>query len=123
MGQNSVWKPDFNKGQLLPPVLLLESLNLLQFLTPGERLRRSDEAMQELKKVAMENRYLIKTCLNVTILKKLTPIAITQKLLDKIDLKLDYVGRLGSRDNRECVYQFVAPDDQRDLIFAQSTPS
>ena len=34
-------------------------------------------------------------------------------------MKLDYVGRLGSRDNRECVYQFVAPDDQRDLIFGQ----
>ncbi|AUB44393.1 DNA primase (plasmid) [Nostoc flagelliforme CCNUN1] len=30
---------------------------------------------------------------------------------------MDYVGRLGSRDNRECVYQFVLPDDERDLIF------
>lgn len=35
-GENSIWKPDFNKGQLLPAVLLLESLNLLQFLTPCE---------------------------------------------------------------------------------------
>ncbi|MBD2536252.1 hypothetical protein H6G97_45970 [Nostoc flagelliforme FACHB-838] len=26
--ENSIWKPDFNKGQLLPAVLLLESLNL-----------------------------------------------------------------------------------------------
>ncbi|MEH2297582.1 MAG: hypothetical protein V7K88_00505 [Nostoc sp.] len=50
---------------------------------------------------------------------KLTPVAfplrvaagIAQKLLEKIDLKLDYLGRLGSRDNRECVYRFVAPDD------------
>jgi hypothetical protein len=33
-GENSLWKPDFNKGQLLPAVLLLENLNLLQFLTP-----------------------------------------------------------------------------------------
>ncbi len=45
--------------------------------------------------------------------------AIAQKLLAKIDLKLDYVGRLGKRENRECVYQFVPPDDQRDSIFGQ----
>ncbi|MFN6453067.1 MAG: hypothetical protein RM022_012795 [Nostoc sp. EfeVER01] len=45
--------------------------------------------------------------------------AIAQKLLAKIDLKLDYVGRLGKRENRECVYKFVAPDDQRDSIFGQ----
>ncbi|MBD2527318.1 hypothetical protein [Nostoc sp. FACHB-133] len=34
-------------------------------------------------------------------------------------MKLDYVGRLGKRENRECVYRFVAPDDQRDSIFEQ----
>ena len=55
--------------------------------------------------------------MNVSISEKLTPVAIAQKLLAKIDLKLDYVGRLGKRENRECVYRFVAPDDQRDLIF------
>ncbi|MEH1962141.1 MAG: hypothetical protein V7L05_20150 [Nostoc sp.] len=98
-------------------MLLLENLNLLQFLKPGEHLRGSDEAMQELKKAAMENRYLIKTCLNVTISEKFTPIAIAQKLLAKIDLKLNYVGRLGKRENRECVYKFVPPDDRRGVIF------
>jgi hypothetical protein len=36
-----------------------------------------------------------------------------------IDLKLDYVGRLGLRENRECVYQLVPPDDEHDLIFRQ----
>ncbi len=34
-------------------------------------------------------------------------------------MKLDYIGRLGKRENRECVYRFVAPDDERDLIFGQ----
>ncbi len=100
-------------------MLLLENLNLLQFLAPGEHLRGSDEAMQELKKAAMKNRYLIKTCLDLTISEKFTPIAIAQKLLAKIDLKLNYVGRLGKRENRECVYRFVAPDDERDSIFGQ----
>ncbi|MBH8574819.1 hypothetical protein I8752_17680 [Nostocaceae cyanobacterium CENA369] len=124
-GEKSIWKPDFNKGQMLSSVLLLEKLNLLQLLTSGERLRGSDEKMQELKRAALENRYLIKTCLNVTVSEQLTPIAfplrvaagIAQKLLDKIDLRLSYVGRLGPRGKRESVYQFMAPDDGQNVIF------
>ncbi|MBD2565518.1 MULTISPECIES: plasmid replication protein, CyRepA1 family [Nostoc] len=119
LGENSVWKPDFNKGQLLPAVLLLENLNLLQFLTPDVQLRGSDEKMVEFKALAVTHRHVIKNYLNVTISEKLTPIAIAQKLLAKIDLKLDYVGRLGKRENRECVYRFVPVDDERDSIFCQ----
>jgi hypothetical protein len=119
LGENSVWKPDFNKGQLLPAVLLLENLNLLQFLRPDVQLRGSDEKMVKFKALAVAHRHVIKNYLNVSICEKHTPIAIAQKLLAKIDLKLDYVGRLGSRGNRECVYQFVAPDDERDSIFEQ----
>lgn len=118
-GENSIWKPDFNKGQLLPAVLLLENLNLLQFLTPDVQLRGSDEKMVEFKALAVTHRHVIKNYLNVSISEKHTPIVIAQKLLAKIDLKLNYVGRLGKRENRECVYRFVAPDDQRDLIFGQ----
>ncbi|MCC5633363.1 hypothetical protein LC613_38485 [Nostoc sphaeroides CHAB 2801] len=119
LGENSIWKPDFNKGQMLPSVLLLEELNLLQLLTPDVKLRGTDEKMVEFKALALKHRYVIKNYLNVSISEKLTSIAIAQKLLAKIDLKLDYVGRLGKRENRECVYQFVAPDDQRDSIFGQ----
>lgn len=98
-------------------MLLLENLNLLQFLTPDVQLRGTDEKMVEFKALAVKYRHVIKNYLNVTISEKLTPVAIAQKLLAKIDLKLDYVGRLGSRDDRECVYQFVAPDDECDSIF------
>jgi hypothetical protein len=44
---------------------------------------------------------------------------IVQKLLDKVDLRLSDISRLGPRGKRECVYQFVPPDDERDLIFGQ----
>jgi hypothetical protein len=116
-GENAIWKPDFNKGQMLSRVLLLEELNLLQLLTPGEQLRSSDETMQQFKATAVENRYVIKNYLHVTISDKLTPVAIAQKLLDKIDLQLSYIGRLGPRGKRKCVYQFVPADDRRDSIF------
>ncbi len=118
-GENSVWKPDFNKGQMLSAVMLLENLNLLQLLTPGVMLRGTDDKMQELKALAVQHRHVLKNYLAVTICEKHTPIAIAQKLLAKIDLKLDYVGRLGARENRQCVYQFVPPNDDRDLIFRQ----
>jgi len=117
VGENSIWKPDFNKGQMLSSVLLLEKLNLLDLLKPGVKLRGSDKEMQDLKRVAVENRYLIKTCLNVIVSEKLTPLAIAQKLLNKFDLRLSYVGRLGPRGKRESVYQFVVPDDGRSCIF------
>ncbi len=100
-------------------MLLLENLNLLQFLKPDVQLRGSDEKMLEFKALAVQHRHVIKNYLNVSISERHTPIAIAQKLLAKIDLKLNYVGRLGKRENRECVYQFVAPDDQRHSIFGQ----
>lgn len=74
-GENAIWKPDFNKGQMLSSVLFLESLNLLQLLTPGEKLRGSDQRMQKFKAIALQHRFLIKNYLNVTISEKLTSIA------------------------------------------------
>jgi hypothetical protein len=86
---------------------------------PDVQLRGSDEKMVEFKALAVTHRHVIKNYLHVSISEKLTSIAIAQKLLAKIDLKLNYVGRLGKRENRECVYQFVAPNDERDSIFGQ----
>ena len=74
--------------------------------------------MVKFKALAVAHRHVIKNYLNVSISEN-TPIAIAQKLLKEIDLKLDYVGRLSKRENRECVSQFVAPDDERDSIFGQ----
>jgi hypothetical protein len=116
-GENCIWKPDFNKRQMITAVLLLEKLNLLQFLQADKQIRGSDEAMQQLKRAAVQNRHVIKNYLNVTISEKLTPVAIAQKLLDKINLRLSYVGRLGPRGHRESVYKFVTRDDGRDVIF------
>jgi hypothetical protein len=118
-GENAIWKPDFNRGQMLSAVMLLEKLNLLDLLASGEKLRGSDAEMQQLKAHAVENRHVIKNYLGISISVKHTPIAIAQKLLGKIDLKLSYIGRLGERGNRERVYQFVPADDGRDVVFGQ----
>jgi hypothetical protein len=71
-------------------------------------------------------RYIIKNFLGVSISDQLSGIAIpskmvakgiAQKLLGKLGLKLTYVGRIGSRDNRERVYKSVEPKDERDAIY------
>jgi hypothetical protein len=37
--------------------------------------------------------------------------------VSKLGLKLTYVGRMGSREKRERVYQFVEAHDGRDVIY------
>ncbi|MEH2276460.1 MAG: hypothetical protein V7K40_17125 [Nostoc sp.] len=72
---NSICQPDFNSRQLLSAVLLLENLNLLQFLTPDVHSRKTDEKMVEFKALDLKHRHIIKNYLNVTISEKLTPVA------------------------------------------------
>lgn len=117
-GENAVWKLDFNRGQLLPVLLLLENLNIGYFLTPDVMFRGSDVKLQQLKALAVQHRYIIKNYLGVSISEGLSAVAIIQKLLSKLGLKLSYVGRFGTRDNRERVYQFIEAQDGRDVIFA-----
>ncbi|MBW4457422.1 MAG: DUF3854 domain-containing protein [Nostoc indistinguendum CM1-VF10] len=114
-GENSIFKPDFNRGQLLSPVLLFEELKILERLTPGVQLRGSD--LIEFKAQVLEHRRIINDYLNITISDKLTPIAIFQKFLAKIGQKLTKVGRIGSRDQRENVFEFIPADDSRQNIF------
>ncbi len=78
-GENAVWKPDFNRGQLLPLVLLLESLNIGHFLTPGVMFRGSDMELQQLKVLAVQHRYIIKNYLGISISEELSEIAIPQR--------------------------------------------
>jgi hypothetical protein len=77
-GENAVWKPDFNRGQLLPVVLLLESLNISHFLTPGVMFRGSDMELQKLKALAVQHQCIIKNYLGVSISEGLSGIAIPQ---------------------------------------------
>jgi hypothetical protein len=98
-------------------ILLLESLNINHFLTPGIMFRGSDVELQQLKVLAVQHRHIIKNYLGVSILEGLSAVAIIQKLLSKLGLKLTYVGRMGSRGQRERVYQFVEAQDGRGEIY------
>jgi hypothetical protein len=78
VGDNAIWKPDFNRGQLLPLVLLLEDLNIRHFLTPGVMFRGSDVELQLLKATAVQHRHIIRNYLGVSVSEKMSCVAIAQ---------------------------------------------
>jgi len=131
--QNRLWLPDFNRSLLSTSLRLLETL-IIDLLKPGVQqrdctsclkssvphvqYRGSDPNLQLIAELANANKRELKNFLGLTIVKSDTPIKVVQKLLGLLGLKLTYIGRLGSREQRERVYVFTPPDDGREKIFA-----
>lgn len=115
-GHSAVWQPDFNRGQLLASVQLLEELGVSTLLSSGQQFRGVDPQLQRMEMLAKQYKYVIKNCLGVSISQKDKPIAIAQKLLVLLGCKLQFLARLGSRGDRHMVYEFVPPDDGRDAV-------
>ncbi len=115
--KNRLWLPDFNRSLLSTSLRLLETL-IINLLKPGVEYRGSDPNLQLIAELAHANKRELKTFLGLTIVESDTPIKIAQKLLSLLGLKLTYLGRLGSREQRERVYVFELCNDGREEIFA-----
>ena len=114
--KNCLWLPDFNRSLLSTSLRLLETL-IVGLLKPGVEYRGNDPNLQLISELALANKRELKTFLGLTIVESDTPIKIVQKLLSLLGLKLTYVGRLGSREQRERVYMYEPPSDGRSEIF------
>ena len=114
--KNRLWLPDFNRSLLSTQLRLLETL-IIDLLQPEIEYRGSDPNLQLIAELALANKREFKTFLGLTIVESDTPIQIVQKLLSLLGLKLTYVGRFGSREQRERVYSFEFRDDGREAIF------
>jgi len=97
-------------------VILLSSLGISGLMTPEKEFRGSSPEVSQMAELAKQHRQVIKDYLGLTISLKDTPIAIAQKLLGKLGLKLTFVGRFGSRGNQQRVYTFEPPNDERDQV-------
>jgi len=117
-GGGAVWLPDLNRNQLSVAIACLENLGIMELLSPNKEWRGTDEALQRLAMLALTHAWDIKAALNITISEKDTPIALAQKLLGKIGVKLEYLRREGSDGERVRVYGYTAPNDGRDSVFA-----
>lgn len=115
-GEGAVWQPDFNRGQYLGSVRLLEDLGVSTIMEPGKQWKKIDPEVQRTEQLAKQYKYIIKNYLGITISDKDSPIAVVQKLLSKLGCKLQYIARQGSRGNRHMIYEFVPPDDGRDDV-------
>jgi hypothetical protein len=117
-GGGAVWLPDLNLRQISVAIATLENLGAMELLTPNREWRSTDEVLVRMAMLAIAHAWDIKAALNITISEKDTPIAIAQKLLRKIGVKLEYLRREGSDGNRVRVYGYTAPIDGRDEVFA-----
>ncbi len=117
-GNGALWQPDLNRTQMCVAVAVLENLGLLELLVPDREWRSSDQVLQQMALLALAHAWDIKAALNITISEKDSPIAIAQKLLGKLGLRLEYLRREGSDGERMRVYGFTAPSDDRDEVFA-----
>jgi hypothetical protein len=117
-GGGAVWVPDLNKNQMSTSVAAMQNLGVLELLNPEREFRGSDAALQQIAKLVKGNPRDVKAALNISISEKDTPIAIAQKLLGKLGLKLNYLRREGPRGNRQRVYGSTGPDDRREEVFA-----
>lgn len=115
-GSGAVWQPDFNRGQYLGSVRLLEDLGVSTIMEPGKQWKKIDTEVQRTEQLAKQYKYIIKNYLGITISDQDSPIAVVQKLLSKLGCKLQYIARQGSRGNRHMIYEFVPPDDDRDGV-------
>jgi hypothetical protein len=118
-GGGKVFKPDFNSRMLSSEVECLILLDIEQFLDPGREF--TDKNIKEwYEKISTPlTRSQIKAILGVSINPdKDSPIAVAQRLLKKLGLKLTNLGRPGSRGDRQRVYKMTNLDpDDRQAIF------
>lgn len=113
-----VFSPDQNRNQLVSKIALLQLLQIHQFLDTESQWH--NENLQEwFETFIVPNRYQIKLILGININPdKDKAIAVAQRLLRLLDLKMTYVGRLGSRGDRRRIYQGCSIDsDGRQAIF------
>ena len=103
-GEGKVFSPDLNKRQLLVKVRTLQIINTEQFFNSEAEF--SKESLSDwLNNLIVPLRFDIKSVLGVSINpKKDSPIAVAQRLLKKLGLKLKFKCWKGNRQNKQRIY-------------------
>jgi hypothetical protein len=117
-GENSLWLPDCNRSLLSVKIKMLELFEIPELLVENKQFTSSDPMLIEMAELAKQHAWEIKSALNLTIKDTDSPMAIAQKFLSVLGIKLKYVGRFGSRGERERYYQYEPMGDGREDIFA-----
>jgi Domain of unknown function (DUF3854) len=119
-GHGSLFFPDFNGSQLGTIIGTMEVLGIPILLADSSReLRNTDSDLQQLAKIATNNRTEIKTVMGIGIAKNASPIVIVRRFLEEIGYGLTNICCEGNRQKRIRVYRVVVPNDGRQEVFKQ----
>ena len=109
---HQVWYPSLNQSQIGIKVAMFEFLDVQSLLDEEREFKNSDQDMAIRLEKAIANREVLKD-LGITISDKDSAIAIGNKLLKKIGLKLVFSHKQGKRGANERVYRLEALADKR----------
>lgn len=119
-GRGNIFLPDFNSSQLGAVIGIMDVLGIHQLITDKQReLRNTDQDLQTMATLALGNRPVIKTTLNIGLAANSTPITILRRFLDKIGYGLTCLRSETRQKKRLRVYQIVDPEDGRSEVFQQ----
>jgi hypothetical protein len=127
-GRGKLWKPDFNRALLSTSIHLLKKLGISAIADRCEQgedreLRKTDEDLIELAKLAKLCAWEIKAGLGITIGEKMSEVEVARRLLEKIGFEVKYLKRevimVDGEPERQRVYTVSYPEDQRQDIFIQ----
>lgn len=118
-GSGDIWKPDLNRKTITGKVKTLEFIGI-DSLLKDKQWDKNDPELLVMYESWVANRWNIKDLLGITIHEKMTPIQAAQSILNKIGMKLPYLGRFGERGDRERMYgsavsKFVSTPSNHDL--------
>lgn len=115
-----LWQPTMNRSQLSLKLALLEFLGIRRLMNPETIYQKDQEDVLAVTNAAIENRWLVRSVLGVSVSEKVSQIQICQSLLGLIGIKLGRDGRPGERGiARNRLYRFTRPEDDRWEIFAR----
>lgn len=119
-GEGSIFLPDFNHSQLGAIIGTIELFGIPLLLeNPGRELSNTDEDLQLMAAIALNNRSAIQTVIGIKLAKNSTPIMIVRRFLEQIGYSLKLVRCGIEAKKRIRVYQMVNPEDGRFEIFRQ----
>lgn len=116
-GGGKAFKPDINKKQLSAQVKALEIIGMEQFLDPNNEFTK--ESLAEWLEKVINHRHDLKIILDVSINpERDSAIAVAQRILQKIDLKLEFMHQIRINGKPTRVYRGCNSNpDERTLIF------
>ena len=119
-GNGSIFVPDFNRSQFGATIGTLELLGIPALLNDSERqLRNPDPDLQNMAKIALQNRAEIKSILGIGLATSYTPITILRRFIDQIGYQLKCIRSESKNRKRIRVYQLIQPQDKREQVFQQ----